>query len=54
MTILDLVPFGDRRFKGYIGDIRNPGDIRKACRGADIAFSNRSCCMGYKHSCPGI
>lgn len=38
VTILDLVPFGDKRFKGYIGDIRNPEHIRKACRDADIVF----------------
>ena len=35
VNILDLVPFNDSRFKGYIGDIRNREDIRKACVGID-------------------
>jgi nucleoside-diphosphate-sugar epimerase len=35
VSILDLVPFNDIRFKGYVGDIRNREDIKKACAGAD-------------------
>ncbi len=31
VIILDLVPFNDNRFKGYMGDIRNREDIKKAC-----------------------
>src|SRR5680860_369909 len=31
VSILDLVPFNDNRFNGYIGDIRNREDIKKAC-----------------------
>jgi nucleoside-diphosphate-sugar epimerase len=33
VSILDLVPFNDKRFKGHIGDIRNRDDIKKACVG---------------------
>jgi nucleoside-diphosphate-sugar epimerase len=37
VSILDLVPFNDTRFKGYIGDIRSKEDIKKACVGAGHA-----------------
>ena len=43
VSILDLVPFNDNRFKGYIGDIRNREDIKKACAGIDHAKRYRPC-----------
>lgn len=39
VSILDLVPFNDNRFKGYIGDIRNREDIKKACADANATGS---------------
>ncbi len=39
VSILDLAPFNDSRFKGYIGDIRNREDIKKACFGEGSADS---------------
>ena len=38
VSILDLVPFNDNRFKEHIGDIRNREDIKKACEDVDIVF----------------
>ena len=38
VRILDLVTANDDRFEEYIGDIRNPEDVKKACKGVDIVF----------------
>lgn len=38
VRILDLVSANDSRFEEYIGDIRNPEDVRKACKDIDIVF----------------
>jgi nucleoside-diphosphate-sugar epimerase len=38
VSILDLVPFNDSRFKEHIGDIRNREDVKRACDGVDIVF----------------
>ncbi len=38
VRILDLVSSNDNRVEEYIGDIRNPEDVKKACKGMDIVF----------------
>src|SRR5680860_477384 len=38
VKIFDLLSANDSRFEEFIGDIRKPEDVRKACSGADIVF----------------
>jgi len=38
VRILDLDPANDSRFEEFIGDIRRPEDVKKACRDIDIVF----------------
>ncbi|MCE5329166.1 NAD-dependent epimerase/dehydratase family protein [bacterium] len=38
VRILDLVSANDSRFEEHIGDIRNPEDVKKACKDVDIVF----------------
>ena len=38
VRILDLAPANDSRFEEFIGDIRRPEDVKKACSGMDIVF----------------
>ena len=38
VRILDLVSANDVRFEEFIGDIRNPEDVKRACNGVDIVF----------------
>jgi len=53
VSILDLVPSGDNRFKEHIGDIRKLKDIRKACDGMDVVFQTAAAVWDTKTP-PGV
>ena len=38
VRIFDLAPANNSRFEEFIGDIRRPEDVKKACSGMDIVF----------------
>lgn len=48
VSILDLVPSNDSRFRECIGDIRNREDIKKACDGVDIVFQTAAAVWDIK------
>jgi len=48
VSILDLVPVKDNRFKEHIGDIRNQEDIKKACKDIDIVFQTAAAVWNTK------
>src|SRR5659263_207825 len=53
VSILDLMPFNDNRFKEHVGDIRNREDVKRACDGVDIVFQTAAAVWDTKTP-PGV